>query len=240
MDLNEELVAKAKARHLAAASVAPEVRVEFRHEDILLCPLKRPPDMLAERFDVILLLSVTKWVHFTNGDWGIRRLFKRCVKRLKPGGCLVLEPQEWYSYKKKMRLSAEKFAGMELRPQDFPKYLEELGLVRQSTIEPPKDVSKGWQRPIYLFTRPQCEEEEEEAAPEVTQEERKEKKKAGVEKGDAEEAQIEANREERKSKKKARREKHDTEEAVAEEETVEESARAKKRSRKQSGLPDVG
>ncbi|OLQ12298.1 7SK snRNA methylphosphate capping enzyme [Symbiodinium microadriaticum] len=81
------------------ASQSPGM-VEFRREDILSCPLRRGDEAKPERFDVVLCLSVTKWVHFAHGDTGIHNLFKRCFKRTRPGGYFVLEPQGWGSYKK--------------------------------------------------------------------------------------------------------------------------------------------
>ena len=53
----------------------------------------------AQGYDCILCLSVTKWVHFNEGDDGVKRLFTRVFKALSPGGCFVLEFQEWSSYK---------------------------------------------------------------------------------------------------------------------------------------------
>ena len=59
-------------------------------------------DMSAnEKFDTILCLSITKWIHLNWGDCGIRRLFKKIHSSLNLGGILILEPQEWRSYQKR-------------------------------------------------------------------------------------------------------------------------------------------
>lgn len=131
--------------------------VEFRTEDFLESPLRRPPDMLPEKFDVVLCLSVTKWVHFAHGDRGVRNLFRRIFKRLRRGGLLVLEPQDWRSYKKKRHLTREireTVAGIEMQPKDFPEHLVSLGFERIGTAEPRGEVTKGFRRTIHLFKKP--------------------------------------------------------------------------------------
>lgn len=56
-------------------------------------------------FDVILALSLTKWIHLNWGDDGIKRFFKKVYHHLQPGGKFILEPQPFTSYSKKKRLT---------------------------------------------------------------------------------------------------------------------------------------
>ena len=52
----------------------------------------------------------------------------------------MLEPQEWGSYKKKRHLTREirrTVAGIQIRPEHFESYLEDLGFEAVDVIDPP-------------------------------------------------------------------------------------------------------
>uniref|UniRef100_A0AAV2J7Y7 RNA methyltransferase n=1 Tax=Knipowitschia caucasica TaxID=637954 RepID=A0AAV2J7Y7_KNICA len=108
-------------------------------------------------YDVILCLSVTKWVHLNWGDDGLKRLFKRAYRHLRPGGIFILEPQPWESYGRKKKLTDvtyRNYRNISLKPEQFTSYLtNEVGFTSYQYLGAPKTAVKGFQRPIYLFNK---------------------------------------------------------------------------------------
>ncbi|XP_067227116.1 7SK snRNA methylphosphate capping enzyme [Chanodichthys erythropterus] len=106
-------------------------------------------------YDVILCLSLTKWVHLNFGDAGIQRLFRRIYRHLLPGGVLILEPQPWSSYSRRKRLTDvtyRNYSSIRLKPDQFSSFLtSEVGFSSYELIGTPRACAKGFQRSIYLF-----------------------------------------------------------------------------------------
>lgn len=108
---------------------------------------------------MILALSVTKWIHLLHGDAGLKRAFVRMFRQLRPGGKLVLEAQPWASYKRKKKLTEkifEVYQSICFKPEQFNDYLlsAEVGFMSCTLLGTPAHKSKGFQRSIYLFTKP--------------------------------------------------------------------------------------
>lgn len=111
-----------------------------------------------EEYNIILALSITKWIHLNWGDAGLKRFFKRIFRQLRPGGRLVLEPQAWPSYKRKKNLTEtieHNFNAIKFRPDQFTEYLlsREVGFSTCQTLDAPFNKSKGFRRPIQVFTK---------------------------------------------------------------------------------------
>lgn len=107
------------------------------------------------KYDIVLCLSVTKWVHLKHGDAGLEQLFRRTYACLKPGGWLILEPQMTRSYKQARRkgLAPKDFdlGRCRLKPNLFRQFLlQNVGFAHVSVL---RDVQKGqeYNRPIFAF-----------------------------------------------------------------------------------------
>ncbi|KAJ3010030.1 hypothetical protein HKX48_007611 [Thoreauomyces humboldtii] len=104
--------------------------------------------------DVILAFSVTKWIQLNHGDEGLRRFFKRCYTCLVPGGCLLLEPQPYESYRKaSVHFSVEmerNYRNIVLKSDDFEQHLKEVvGFTTVELLGIPSNLAKGFQRSIF-------------------------------------------------------------------------------------------
>ncbi|KAG9189453.1 7SK snRNA methylphosphate capping enzyme [Alternaria panax] len=85
-------------------------------------------------YDVILALSVIKWIHLEHRDTGLVAFFGKCSSSLRTGGYLVIELQAWDSYQKAVRPNHsphfhETLKELELRPDtSFDHLLANHGL----------------------------------------------------------------------------------------------------------------
>lgn len=110
------------------------------------------------RYDTILCLSVTKWVHLNWGDDGLITLFSKIWRLLNPGGIFVMEPQPWKSYEKNRRVSettAMNYRNIVLRPEHFQDIL--LDKIGFRTVEDLTSslsgASKGFDRQVLAFQK---------------------------------------------------------------------------------------
>lgn len=111
-----------------------------------------------QQYDLILCLSVTKWMHLNFGDVGLKTAFKRMFNHLRPGGKLILEAQNWASYKKKKKLTDtvfDNYKNIEFFPNRFHDYLlsPEVGFSHSYPLGIPRHLSKGFRRPIQLYVK---------------------------------------------------------------------------------------
>ena len=134
--------------------------VEFRHANAVDFTFG------VEKYDAILLLSVTKWIHLNWGDDGLKKVFQKCRDALTPGGCLVVEPQPWKSYKSSLRKRVfgqkllppecvERYRDIKLRPRDFAAHLlgPEGGFESSETLRVGGASDDGFDRDILRFVK---------------------------------------------------------------------------------------
>jgi 7SK snRNA methylphosphate capping enzyme len=84
-------------------------------------------------YDFIFLFGIVKWTHLNSGDDAVKRLFERVAAALKEGGVIVMEALSWASYKSARNVSMQtrrNFDEIRLRPAEFNRYLEGIGLER--------------------------------------------------------------------------------------------------------------
>ncbi|KAI6180236.1 RNA methyltransferase [Aphelenchoides besseyi] len=114
-------------------------------------------EMVLPEHDVILALSVSKWIHLNWGDAGLKRFFRRVHRQLRPNGRFILEPQELSGYRKRIVKDTEMkkhYDEIELKPNKFSDYLlEEVGFKSCENLGTPEAKSKGFQRPLFMFTK---------------------------------------------------------------------------------------
>ncbi|PIA64822.1 hypothetical protein AQUCO_00100350v1 [Aquilegia coerulea] len=131
----------------------PFDRVTFRKENIVEKVCRD-----TEKYDTILCLSVTKWIHLNWGDDGLVTLFANIWQLLRPGGILIVEPQPWKSYKKNYLVSETatfNYNNILIPPCLFQEILlDKIGFrtVENITNNIPGSVI-GFDRPIFLFRK---------------------------------------------------------------------------------------
>ena len=97
LNLRSHVFKRGERKSLERGSVALR-NVAFSAADFIGCAADD-----GARFDTVLCLSVTKWIHLHYGDKGVEQLFARVWAALKPGGHFVLEPQNFRSYRQAKR-----------------------------------------------------------------------------------------------------------------------------------------
>lgn len=114
-------------------------------------------ETVRPEFDIILCLSISKWVHLNFGDDGLKRFFRRAYANLKPGGKFILEPQAWSSYNKRRKLTArifENYKKIRLFPEKFKDFLlHDVGFIKCEKLPTPQHTARGFQRPIIVYTK---------------------------------------------------------------------------------------
>lgn len=110
----------------------------------------------GEKYDTILCLSVTKWVHLNWGDEGLITLFSKVWRLLQPGGVFIVEPQPWKSYVSNRQVSevaATNYKNLEIFPERFQEILlDKIGFREIENLSSSLSGSKtGFNRPVLAL-----------------------------------------------------------------------------------------
>lgn len=144
------------SNHTLSFSTKFPDNVWFRRENYVL-ESDELLETVEEEFDVILALSITKWIHLNFGDDGLRRFFRRAFNQLLPGGRFILEPQPFASYRKRAKMTdtlKANYTAIEFKPEDFEMYLiEEVGFDSVEHLGCPCAKTKGFERPIDVYLK---------------------------------------------------------------------------------------
>ncbi|XP_073827722.1 U6 snRNA methylphosphate capping enzyme Amus [Musca autumnalis] len=166
LDIDKHLINQAikhLTRHKKSLPMNNELRkqqkfpfnVSFVHgnyvlRDEVLLEIERP------QFDVILCLSITKWIHLNFGDEGLKLAFRRMFLQLKSKGVLILEAQPFDNYARRKKMTEQIFTNyknMKFFPNNFEEYLlsPEIGFRKVQLMGVPDHCVKGFKRPIQIF-----------------------------------------------------------------------------------------
>ncbi|XP_075249911.1 7SK snRNA methylphosphate capping enzyme-like isoform X1 [Convolutriloba macropyga] len=112
-------------------------------------------NMCKHEYDVILMLSVSKWIHLNFADDGLKRCFNRVFKQLKSPGIFLFEPQPFESYKKKRKLTPEisqTFQNIQFLPKDFDQYLKDIGFRYSMVLNRSAESTTSFdKRPLVVY-----------------------------------------------------------------------------------------
>jgi 7SK snRNA methylphosphate capping enzyme len=108
------------------------------------------------RYDVVMCLSVTKWIHLTEGDSGLLTLFQIIYQLTTVGGRAIIEYQPWSSYlnnRKASETTLRVFNTLKIKPDDFEGLLTNIGFRIEERLGTPLSEAKGFKRPILVLIK---------------------------------------------------------------------------------------
>ncbi|OZJ05402.1 hypothetical protein BZG36_01982 [Bifiguratus adelaidae] len=108
-----------------------------------------------EPYDILLALSISKWIHLNWGDQGIKDFFHKAYRSLQDGGMFVLEAQPWKNYKNAFSQSPElreNYKKLQFLPQEFEAYLlETVGFRYVEVLGASENAVEGFQRTMAIY-----------------------------------------------------------------------------------------
>uniref|UniRef100_A0AC34G097 RNA methyltransferase n=1 Tax=Panagrolaimus sp. ES5 TaxID=591445 RepID=A0AC34G097_9BILA len=110
-------------------------------------------EKVEQEYDIIILLSTTKWIHLNNGDVGLKRAFKRIHRQLRPNGKFILEVLAFDGYRRTANTCSilkNNFDKIEFKPDQFAEYLlsDEIGFRHYEDVGL---AYAGFKGPLLIF-----------------------------------------------------------------------------------------
>jgi 7SK snRNA methylphosphate capping enzyme len=108
------------------------------------------------KYDLVMCLSVTKWIHLTEGDSGLLTLFQIIYQLTTVGGRAIIEYQPWSSYwnnRKASETTLRVFNTLKIKPDDFEGLLTNIGFRIEERLGTPLSDAKGFKRPILVLIK---------------------------------------------------------------------------------------
>jgi 7SK snRNA methylphosphate capping enzyme len=128
-----------------------QAAVTFHTQDWALDEALPPSQVGAD--DVVLALSVVKWIHLQHLDSGLARFFRKVAEAVKGGGHFVFEPQPWESYGKAVKKSKgelrERVEGLKVRPEGFGELICAAGFVLVEKV----GAERGLKRELFVYRK---------------------------------------------------------------------------------------
>ncbi|CAI2361629.1 unnamed protein product [Moneuplotes crassus] len=110
----------------------------------------------SEKFDVILCLKTSKWIHLNFGDAGLKALFHKVFESLAAGGLFIYDPSTWKGYRKRKSMGENlkaNFESIDFKPDEFDEYLtQKVGFIFKKAL---KSSSKEYHRPLLVYAKPE-------------------------------------------------------------------------------------
>ena len=154
-EANDNMSLKRKKSQSKKSSKKINKEQKSRYDHITFDVSNYIEDITAEEtYDILVCFSLTKWVQLNWGDYGLLRQFKKLRSQVKLNGLLILEPQQWRSYKKKKNFCKGfewNFKRIWQMPDQFPIHLKHFGFDLICVFE--NDYNGKFKRPIYVYKR---------------------------------------------------------------------------------------
>ncbi|CAL1261014.1 unnamed protein product [Larinioides sclopetarius] len=150
IDLDETLITRCKESNIYEGHVTYQQMDIMSNSSILQLELFLQKYNRTE-FDLITCFSTTMWIHLNHGDTGLNS-FLQVISKL--GKFLLLEPQEWKSYKSALRrmtrLNREAFTLEKLKTRDIVHHLLQV-LAQYGKDKHQCFGETSWGRSLFLF-----------------------------------------------------------------------------------------